>query len=108
MTERALIGREWDAVELLGEYRIPESLHAGLERYLKHGIRPGGFLCAVISNDLKEAALRGDPVNQPAIPRIVAFLCAEVSDTAWGSPAKLDQWIADRQRDRQRREGASV
>lgn len=100
MTDRAITGLQWDS-SLLFRWQIPLSLHAGLERYLKHGIRPGGFLFAVLTNDLAAAFLNAsDPDNEEAIGRIVRFLADEASANTWGSREKVTAWIEQKQAER--------
>lgn len=80
---------------LFDEYAIPTHLRAGLQRYLLHGVRPGSFLCAVLTNDLRDAVLRAaDPETLAAIPQIVKLLVHDAPGTASGSPAIVDAWIA--------------
>ena len=52
-------------------YDIPEHLQAGILRYVEHGVQPGGFLTAVLNNDLLGAFRRADPESRKAIPDIV-------------------------------------
>lgn len=47
------------AARFKGRYqRVPIGLRGGMLRYVDHGIPPGGFLTAVICNDLLEATGR--------------------------------------------------
>jgi hypothetical protein len=78
----------------MDSYGIPDTLQPGLERYLKHRIRPGGFLSAILENDLAMAVLRADsPRNERAIADIVRFLNHEASASAWGSREAVDAWV---------------
>lgn len=98
MSDRAIIGGDW-SVSLLWEYEIAEHLHGGLERYLKDGIRPGGFLLAILMNDLCGAVNRmASFAAMDSIARIVRFLQNEASDSVWGSPEKVEAWIANEER----------
>lgn len=93
MSDRALEGHEWGDA-LLDEYEVPSHLRPGLERYIKDGIRPGGFLSAIIANDLREAVLRAATVATfESILGIVKFLCFECPDPSHGSPEKFEAWI---------------
>jgi hypothetical protein len=57
-----------------GEYEIiPELTRGSIMRYVEHGIQPGGFLTAVLSNDLYNATGRADRENLAAIPAIVRW-----------------------------------
>lgn len=64
---------------------IPEYTKAALNRYIKHGIMPGGFLTAVLSNDLFGAVAHADSDNMLAIPDIVKFIYMECPSSCWGS-----------------------
>lgn len=55
---------------------IPERLQGGILRYVEHGIQPGGFLTAVIMNDLGNATGRADPESLAALPLIVRWFQA--------------------------------
>lgn len=76
------------------EYGIPANLHNGLDMYLMHHIRPGGYLYAVLSNNLKEAMLRwaGTADDNPT-GRLVLFCCSEIPAPAWGSVEFVESWI---------------
>ena len=57
-----------------GEYEIiPETTQAGIMRYVEHGVKPGSFLTAVLSNDLYNATGRADQQNLAALPTIVRW-----------------------------------
>lgn len=43
------------------EYKnIPENIQIGILKYVEHRIKPGGFLTAVLNNDLYNATGRAD------------------------------------------------
>lgn len=73
---------------------LPKHLHAGLERYVHSGIPPGGFLRAVLCNDLRLAVLRADDVSRADLANIVTYLYQSVPSLAWGSPEAYETWIA--------------
>lgn len=79
----------------------PEGIVESLQRYVDHGISPGGFLCAVLDNDLKEAIGRADHINLPLIPHIVAYCHSEIPSYSWGSPGCVDRWLRLKQADRE-------
>lgn len=72
---------------------IPRHLRPGLIRYLDHGILPGGFLQAVICNDLREACVRADDAARPRLWAIIRFLHWEAPAGSWGSPEALMKWV---------------
>lgn len=63
-----------------------------LERYLNHGIEPGSFLTAVLSNDLKGAVMRADATNLHRLDQIVGYIYHHLPAHAWGSPTQLEIW----------------
>jgi len=77
-------------------YRIPDYMTDGIVRYLENGIEPGGFLSAVICNDLRGAFGRADETNARLIGEYVRFFYNEVPSPAWGSPEKMEAWMASR------------
>lgn len=91
--DRALEGHPWGD-ELLEEYAIPMHLREGLTRYLKQHIRPGHFLAAVLSNDLADAMLRGDPASLAGLEGLVRFLTYECPQDSHGSADAVDRWTA--------------
>jgi hypothetical protein len=65
-----------------------------LIEYGAHGRATGGFLEAVLSNDLKKACARADDENRWALWLIVYWICNEMPAEAWGSGEKVKRWIA--------------
>lgn len=72
---------------------LPVYMRPGLARYLRLGIRPGDFLCAVLANDLAEAVHRADPQNRAALSAYIEALDRAAPRDAWGSPDKVDGWV---------------
>lgn len=80
--------------------RIPLTTLGALDRYLRLGIRPGDFLCAVLENDLKGCMSFGDEDNLAALHPLVMYLYNEIPSFAWGSPKKVESWLALEEPDR--------
>ena len=56
------------------EYKnIPENIQASILRYVEHGIKPGGFLTAVLNNDLYNATGRADAESLKSLHLIVMW-----------------------------------
>lgn len=72
---------------------LPDHMQGGMKRYVEHGIEPGSFLAAVLSNDLMEAVKRGDSVNQHALVSYVRFLYNQAPAWCYGSPANYAAWV---------------
>ena len=73
---------------------IPERMIGGIRRYIENGIEPGGFLSAVLCNDLLEACGRADDENRTLIFQYVQFFYCCAPSECWGSPAKFNAWCA--------------
>jgi hypothetical protein len=71
---------------------------AGLNGWISHGIQPGGFLTAVLCNDLREAVVRADDENLRALPEIVYWIRRNAPIACWGSPAAMYRWKISRRR----------
>lgn len=72
---------------------IPNYMHGGLKRYIEMGIEPGGFLMAVLENDLKTAVGQAYHINMTKLPDYARFLYNYAPSTCWGSEAKVAAWI---------------
>jgi hypothetical protein len=63
-----------------------------LENYLMRGFEPGGFLTAVLANDLYMAVGRADHYNQANLVRIVKEVTFKMPSISWGSYAAVEDW----------------
>ena len=75
---------------------IPERTIASLDRYVNHKILPGGFLTAVLSNDLFLAVGRADRENLAALPEIVQYIYNELPTGAWGSEEAVYKFVEEK------------
>ena len=66
---------------------------AAIRRYVDHGILPGGFLQAVLRNDLRDALERADIRNIKILGAYVSYLMNEVPAACWGSPERVECWL---------------
>lgn len=73
---------------------MPESLIASLSRYSTEHVATGGFLKAVLENDLCEAVCRADQSNFQLLPVIVRYVYNELPSPCWGSKEKVAAWLA--------------
>jgi hypothetical protein len=74
-------------------YKLPTHTESSLESYILQGIPTGGFLQAVLSNNLREAVSRADDQNQRALVNIVKFLYNHAPSACWGSEGYYRDWI---------------
>ena len=73
---------------------LPLHMQDGARLYVEHGVQPGSFLTAVICNDLLQSLGKADDINRAAIWDWCNFFYNDAPSTCWGSPAKMDAWIA--------------
>ena len=95
MTICSLLPPDQDTALLhaLDHARVPDHLHDGLMNYLRYGIPPGSCLQAILSNDLKEACFKADPVTEGAFRHIVLFLASHAPWDSWGSEDAYTAWV---------------
>jgi hypothetical protein len=70
-------------------------LDQGIENYLIHGIPPGGFLTAVLSNNLFLAANCADHWNRPKLAGIAKSVYHHMPAKSCGSSELVRDWIND-------------
>ncbi len=75
---------------------IPAELRESLERYAISHVPTGGFLAAVLSNDLFEAVGRADETNIRFIGPICQFVYSHLPAASWGSREKVEEWTSRR------------
>ena len=75
-------------------FYIREQMMGGIKRYVESGISPGSFLTAIIQNDLSGAVANADDENLRNIPAFVSYFYNECPSGCWGSPHKMETWIA--------------
>ena len=72
---------------------IPERTLDGIRRYVEDRIPPGGFLTAVLENNLKESFARADDENLVTIFELVSYIYNRIPFMCWGSPETVDKWL---------------
>lgn len=77
------------------EFHIRPDMMEAIEAYIKKRRPPGGFLSAVIQNDLSAAMGRADSENLANLQAFVAYFYNEAPADCWGSPAKMKAWLED-------------
>lgn len=60
--------------------------------YHVEGLSPGGFLEALLACDLRQACLRADSINGPAIQAIFKWVYSKLPIGAWGSYQAVEAW----------------
>ena len=74
---------------------IPKRTLRSLELYRDERVPTGGFLRAVLANDLSGAITRADADNLPALQTIVFWINWEIPASSWGSYGAVDDWLAE-------------
>jgi hypothetical protein len=77
----------------VGHVTIPFHTHQGLHMYVNEHCPPGGFLEALLSNDLVGACQEADRLNQKYIFNIVQVVHHYIPSTCWGSPDRVAEWL---------------
>ena len=72
---------------------LPEGLQESMRLYMEAGISGGGFLDAVLQNDLLLAVIRADNTNLEALPDIVKWIHWEAPKVSYGSRETVLAWI---------------
>lgn len=73
-----------------------ESLNA----YATDGRPTGGFVRAVLENDLMEAMRRADQTSRFILYEICKHVYNELRGDCWGSPDKVKNWIESKRQQR--------
>ena len=73
--------------------RIRPDVIDSINLYVEHGCDPGGFLTAVLENDLRESFSRADEYNRSTLFEIVSYCWNEIPSESWGSHEKVDAWV---------------
>jgi len=71
---------------------IPHRTVEALKRHAETGGAVGGFVNAVLENNLAEAFGRADSLNKSSLEHIVSYLHNDMPSDSWGSPAKVEAW----------------
>jgi hypothetical protein len=73
---------------------LPFNLQGGLDRYRFHHTKTGGFLAAILSDDIEDAIRRADPNSLAHLEDIRQYVHWELPSESWGSRDKVAAWIA--------------
>lgn len=79
--------------ENLAKSGIPTYLKVALEKYVEQGQIPGGFLLAVLKNDLMKTFEFADHFSWRALPAIITYLFNDVPAICWGTPERVAAWM---------------
>ncbi len=85
------------------EFYVPDRMMGGIRRYIEHGIKPGDFLVAVITNNLLDSVTLSDDENLVNLPAFVHYFYNEAPAICWGSKEKMDNWVKAKHEERVRK-----
>jgi len=72
---------------------LPQDTKEAIDRYVDDKIPTGGFLYAVLTNNLFEAIDRADHINLPNLQDICSYIYNFTPTACWGSPEKVKEWL---------------
>ena len=72
---------------------IKESTIQAIDRYANDRCPPGGFVRAVLENNLTQAYGYADAENFASLKEIVKYCYWEIPGDCWGSPEKVRAWL---------------
>lgn len=72
---------------------IPAHMHQGVRDYVFNRLEPGGFLTAVLENDLKGAVGRADNINRTHLAAWANFVVWALPSICHGSPEKVQAYL---------------
>ncbi len=71
---------------------LPGYMRPGARRYVEQHIKPGGFIYAVLCNNLRQAIVRANDTNIKFMSEWVIWL-HDLPKEYWGSKEKVEAWI---------------
>ena len=82
---------------------VKQSMIESLKDYVANGTPKGGFLTAVLCNDLYDAAARADDENFETLAHVTGWCYNNIPRIAFGSEAKYIRWLEvhERMRDKE-------
>lgn len=66
------------------------------KRYVEHGISPGSFGVALLTNNLRDAFARADWINIEIIPAHLCWMMEHLPYQCWGSEEAVTKWVKHR------------
>lgn len=79
-------------LEKMAEYEIPDYMQHSLVEYIMTGRPVGGFLSAVLENDLIAAVNRADEKNAKALVNYIKFLWNHAPNGCFGYTGVTEYW----------------
>jgi hypothetical protein len=77
---------------------LPPEVLETLQLYVFERLPPGHCMTALLSNDLQGTVAHADDTIMGALRRITQFVYNDLPSDCWGSPVKVQAWLAVRPR----------
>jgi hypothetical protein len=77
------------------DYNVPDHTQTALTDYIERGIPVGGFLHAVLSNNLFDAVNKADSQNLPVLKDLTNWVSTQAPTGSWGAEALVLRWIQE-------------
>jgi hypothetical protein len=75
------------------EHNIPRRTKDTIDNYVLKGWKPGGFVHAMLANDLKGACGAADSINRRYIFEICSYIYNHTPYQSQGSYQAVDEWL---------------
>jgi len=75
---------------------LPEHMRDRMKLYIEQHVPPGGFLRAVLENDLMGASAKADDINRNHLFDFCRFLYNEAPPNCFGSPDAVASWLENK------------
>jgi len=89
-----------DLMDAMDLHDIPAYMQSSFADYILEGTPTGGFLYAILTNDLKSACNKADDTNKHRIYEYVRFLFNVAPMNCWGSVENVTKWSEARKQER--------
>lgn len=73
-----------------------EQIKESLKRYVEDRIPTGGFLRAVLENDLFTASSKADFENRYQLHEICNYIYNNLPSKCWGDKKTVEQWLQNK------------
>lgn len=80
----------YDSPNLL---KIEQRFKESIDLYVQHRVPTGGFLRAVLENDLRNAIGSADMDAMDNLKHIVCYLYNEIPSNCWGNKERVEAWL---------------
>lgn len=76
-------------------FAFSQDFEESMERYIVHGLEPGGFATAMLAKDLERALYNADTHNRKVFWAIAMWVRECCPEDAWGSYEAVFDWCKD-------------